>query len=80
MAIHTNVRSIGREREREGDNKKTWRRTQPCVVVGTAILGTVSGGDPIWGHEALRWVGETHAKFATGAFGGTPDGQRNAAL
>ena len=28
----------------------------------------------LWGHEPLPWVGETHARAATGAFGGAPYG------
>eukprot|EP00959_Pyramimonas_sp_CCMP1952_P223249 4667137-Pyramimonas_sp.AAC.1 len=30
------------------------------------------GCGSLWGHEALYWVGETHANTATEAFGGTP--------
>eukprot|EP00959_Pyramimonas_sp_CCMP1952_P370363 7756581-Pyramimonas_sp.AAC.1 len=26
----------------------------------------------LWGHEALYWVGETHANCASGTFGGAP--------
>eukprot|EP00959_Pyramimonas_sp_CCMP1952_P127702 2671057-Pyramimonas_sp.AAC.1 len=30
--------------------------------------------NPLWGHEALYWVRETHASTATRAFGGAPYG------
>eukprot|EP00959_Pyramimonas_sp_CCMP1952_P379355 7946454-Pyramimonas_sp.AAC.1 len=26
------------------------------------------GWSAVWGHETLYWIGETHAKTATGAF------------
>eukprot|EP00959_Pyramimonas_sp_CCMP1952_P172682 3608189-Pyramimonas_sp.AAC.1 len=38
------------------------------------------GWGPLWGHEALYWVRETHADCATGTFGGAPNGSRNGVL
>eukprot|EP00959_Pyramimonas_sp_CCMP1952_P399529 8371116-Pyramimonas_sp.AAC.1 len=44
--------------------KLTWRKTQPCAVVGTAAACTAFGGAPdgttmrVWG--VPRWVRWTH--------------------
>eukprot|EP00959_Pyramimonas_sp_CCMP1952_P417827 8754054-Pyramimonas_sp.AAC.1 len=38
------------------------------------IVGTSFGKAPLWGHETLSWVGETHANAATGTIGGAPYG------